>query len=748
MENKILRGAVYAAAAFSLTYLFSRAALPFSISPFYSGVFLLSLAAGARYFLAAPVFLAATSLAYFSFAALLRSLFVALGAGLCALVCKVKKRGFEGGYAVLVCFFTQLLTLPFLPLGQYLSFIVSAALASIFSLLLVRSSFSRRSRRFTLGEIEKIVCFLSAFALGSGAQGAEAFGLTPYFLLLAALIPPLVCIGAEGAALAFCYALGAIASSGEGAFALSVLSALTLSYFLKEKPPLASFGVLIAEVGVYFLYKPYFSPYNFALMLSGGMLAAFLPKDIKNAIALRFGKAGSASARSVVNKARLDLSGKLGFVSDALRKTSGSLSFYVAAESSSDAAERIARSLSFSSCEGCRGYKDCSRQAGGDTSALFADLVCRAIEKGKATIADVSPYLGSNCHKVRTLIDELNEAISLLSEESERGRALRDEREAMAVGLSGIAGVLDVLKRETRRVVTFDGKRERKILSALAAEGVAAFDAMVVEDGEYLSVTVTLSERAAEDPRAMRAVARAVGVPMILESVGFAGAGQASVTFETAPRFDAIVGESVSRKEGSARSGDVKSVTRIRGDKIMIALSDGMGSGNEAFSGANAAIGLVENFYKTGVDEKVVLPLINRLLTVRNDGSFQTLDMCVVNLRTGEADFIKLSAPESVVRRKEGSEIVAGGALPLGILREIRPAVSRTRLAPGDLVILATDGVTDAIGADGIVRVAETCRSNNPQTVADAVVSDAAFVSGADDKTVVALRLFRRLGEN
>ena len=127
----------------------------------------------------------------------------------------------------------------------------------------------------------------------------------------------------------------------------------------------------------------------------------------------------------------------------------------------------------------------------------------------------------------------------------------------MAVGLNGIAGVLDVLKKETRRVVTFDGKREKRILASLAAEGVAAFDAMVVEEGAYLSITLTVGEKDAENPRALKAIERAVGVPMILESVGFAGAGQASVSFESAPAFDAIVGESVLRKDGSSRSGDV-----------------------------------------------------------------------------------------------------------------------------------------------------------------------------------------------
>ena len=55
-------------------------------------------------------------------------------------------------------------------------------------------------------------------------------------------------------------------------------------------------------------------------------------------------------------------------------------------------------------------------------------------------------------------------------------------------------------------------------------------------------------------------------------------------------------------------------------------------------------------------------------------------------------------------------------------------------------------GIVVAIGADGVMRVAESGRTNNPQTIADNVVRDAAYVSQADDQTVVALRLFRRVG--
>lgn len=745
MKKTAMQTVLFSFFAFLLTFLFSRASLPFSLSPFYSGVFLFSLGIGESFWIACPVFLAATGLAYLSLPALFRSVFAAVGVGAVALICRVKKRRFNGYFASLTSLFASVFTLFFIPIGSFPLFCADLALSSIFSLIASRAAERGRTGAFSYGAVEKLLFLAAFFALGAGAISTRAFGLSPYYLLLSLLLPLLALLGADGVLFSFAFTLGASLSSGNAVLFFPVSIALGVSLLAGEKRIVSCFGVVAAEAVAFFSGAVSFSPYNFALLFSGALFSALFPKDALRKIGVRFGRQEKASARSVVNKARISLSGKLGCMSDALRKLSASLSYDSCSDDASEAARRISSVLSSSLCEGCKGRKDCSRQAGGNTAALFEETVLRAIENGKATICDISPYLNSNCHKIKALLDDLNEGVGALNEESEKSRCLKSEREAMASEVEGIALILDALKKETRRQVTFDSRREKNVTFALAAEGIVAYDPMVTEEGEELSVTVTMSERDAEKKCAAKAVSRAIGVPLLAESVSVLGAGSVSVSFAVAPPFDLIVGEAVSRKEGSVRSGDVKSVTRLGVDKVMVALSDGMGSGEGAFGGATAAIGLVENFYKTGVEEKIVLPLINRLLTIRNDGSFQTLDMCVINLRTGEADFIKLSAPESIVRKKEGCEIVEGGALPLGILREIRPSVTRKRLSPGDTVVLATDGVTDAIGADGIVRVAESCRSNNPQTVADAVLSDASYVSSSDDKTVVALRLFRRL---
>lgn len=738
--------------SFIATFLLSSANLPFGLSPFYLAVFVSCVSYERRFLLPALVFLGATALrdlcfSPFSLPYFLQMLFAAAGVGLGALIQRLRRKRYHGFYAVLLAFFGQLFTIFFLPRASLYTFLLNVALGAFFALVTCRLFGAKRARIFLFTNVEKVLAMLCVFALGAGAYSVSGHGVTPFYLLLAAAVPLLSFLGAEGAAYSLAFAFGAITAGGEGILLLPVALAILLTEILKGKRRVAAFSVLFSEICAFFLYKGLFSPYNFILIFTGGLFASLLPNETYRKLVVHFGRGEDISARSVVNKTRLDLSGKLGCMSDALRKMAGSLQFLSMPPDAEDGSARIAFALSRGLCEGCKGLRDCARQAGGNTAELFLPTVSRAVEQGRASIMDVSPYLNANCHKIKALLDGLNDKIAAYEEERSRADALKEERNVMASEAEGIAGVLDAMRKETRRVVTFDGSRERRIVRELAAEGITAYDAMVTEDGDYLGVTVTMPESDAEDPHAAKAVSRAMGVPLLTESIGMLGAGTVSVNYETAPYYDVIVGEAVGLKEGSEVCGDVKSVTRLGADKVMVALSDGMGSGRAAGEGSSAAIALVENFYKTGVDEKVLLPLINRLLTVRNDGSFQTLDMCVIHLRTGEADFIKLSAPESVIKRKGGHEIVEGSALPLGILREVRPSISRKKLSSGDLVVLMTDGVTDAIGADGVIRVLEGGRTYHPRTVAENILQDASYVSSADDRTVVALRLYRRLEE-
>ncbi len=745
MKKLLLHFAIEGTACFLLTFLLSSASFSPGLSPFYGGAYLSMLSIGGNYFVLSLFYLLARFGAGRTWRVLLQALFLVVGASIPYILSLVKHRRFHPFYTVISAFLAEIVTIAFLPAATWLLFLANAALSCLFSFLLFPLLIKVKQGALLFGAWELFVTALAFFALGAGSFAVQYFGLSPYYLLLSFLLPVSMTLLSSGA-LALSFALGATAVSGSLILLLAVALSSVICESIRERRIIASFVLLLVEGGAYLLFPSSFSPLNFLFLFSGAFIAAFLPEHFYRRGSVLLGRGERNAPQAVVNRARLEIVGKLGYIGDALRKTSESLSELGGGDDEKAAAERLATEFSRSLCEGCKGLSDCAAQGGGDTSLLFRGAIERALLTGRATICDLPTYLNGNCGKVKTVLASLNEAAEIYREEKERYALRNEERERLAGEAEGIACVLDVLRRDLRRTVTLDAKKESRILSELRREGIEVSDAMIVEGDGIVSVAVTMEEESAKDKKVAEALSRAMDMPLLPEGVTRLGAGAVAASYRSAPPFDAIVGQAVRIKEGSEVSGDNRSVTRLSGDRIMIALSDGMGSGEKAGRGSNAAISLVENFYRTGVDEKTVLPLINSLLTMRNDGSFQTLDMCVVDLRTAEADFIKLSAPESVIKRKVGCEIVEGGALPLGILREVKPSISRRKLASGDVVVLATDGVTDAIGADGMMRVAESGRTNNPQTIADNIVRDASYVSQADDQTVVALRLFRRVG--
>jgi len=180
----------------------------------------------------------------------------------------------------------------------------------------------------------------------------------------------------------------------------------------------------------------------------------------------------------------------------------------------------------------------------------------------------------------------------------------------------------------------------------------------------------------------------------------------------------------------------------------MLALSDGMGSGEGARETSSSVLSLIECLYRTQVPSEVALGTVNRLLSVSGAENFVALDLAVINLDTLQCDFVKFGAPYGFVLTKGSVKLIEGSSLPLGIIDELKPSVCSEALSPGDVILFMSDGVTDAFGsstdfADFLTAVS----SANPQKLADKILGEALGLSSnsaGDDMTVVACKIFER----
>ena len=192
-------------------------------------------------------------------------------------------------------------------------------------------------------------------------------------------------------------------------------------------------------------------------------------------------------------------------------------------------------------------------------------------------------------------------------------------------------------------------------------------------------------------------------------------------------------------------SGDTHSILKIDERRFLVALSDGMGSGEVARDVSDQTLSLLESFYKAKMPSETVLSTVNRLIAYSAEETFSCLDLAAVNLDTGNADIVKIGSPVGFLLSGDELKILEGESLPIGMLEAVHPATLRVGMKEGDFLIFMSDGVTSAFGssADLCAYISEL-HPLNPQSLAEEILGSALGRYGGkaeDDMTVLAVKL-------
>ena len=133
-------------------------------------------------------------------------------------------------------------------------------------------------------------------------------------------------------------------------------------------------------------------------------------------------------------------------------------------------------------------------------------------------------------------------------------------------------------------------------------------------------------------------------------------------------------------------------------------------------------------------------------------GSMGTLWGCpalAMDPASGHLDHVCAGHPFPMVRRVDGSLAKLGsGSFPLGLRTELRLEAAEARLGPGDLLLLYTDGIPEAVDengeAFGFERLERSFAAGGaPQQVHDRILNDLADFEGdqklRDDRSLVVM---------
>ncbi|MDD4840249.1 MAG: SpoIIE family protein phosphatase, partial [Clostridia bacterium] len=355
----------------------------------------------------------------------------------------------------------------------------------------------------------------------------------------------------------------------------------------------------------------------------------------------------------------------------------------------------------------------------------------------------------SRCNHMQGLVNTINHTSEQAKKELASLNETTESKLMISEQFGGVSVVLDTLSKDIKKRVSFSPEREAKITRELARHNIIANEAVVYGEGKGCQVTLVVRKGDTNKLVLDKLVSRALGQRMERidddystdEARRYLTSEWRVVHLQSAPLFNVAFGIADHKREGENVCGDSKIITKLEDGKLLIALCDGMGSGENAMTSSTTAISLIENFYRAGFDSSLVLSLVNRLLALRNSDDYSTLDLVVIDRMTGDLDLVKMGASDSFIVHGEEIQVIESGAPPVGILDKISPVTMRISLYDTDMAVLVSDGICDTLTTDGVAATIDNTNSLNPQTLADALV-DAALSQGAsDDCTAVVFRL-------
>lgn len=604
--------------------------------------------------------------------------------------------------------------------------------------------------------LDESICFLFFMSLlGVGLANILILNISFYRFIIMLAILLCVAVGSHG--LTYVVALSLSFGVALSSFSLlpvaefMVLAMLSSVFSMPNRFKIV-FMVVISDIFIqyFFFIKDFTLIYELIPIVIACFIFLILPRKVLNNLSdMVYVKKSEITSRNLINTTRKNIRKRMSELSNVfLEMKQLHLSMIKKELNKDELIAMLNRELVSTCCKDCLDKNKCTRSLGTDNKSNMQLILETAVSKGKITLLDIPNGLTNRCSKVNHLISLVNRLCDEYRQYKHMVSDVNNVKILLADQMGAVSKLLLNLGDEIDTNVRFDIATENKIISRLLSHNIQCREVLLyAEKHNDVSVVIIVKADNVYNPILEKVITETLKFKMVLEKVVPMEDGEyVSVQFRKNSKYDCVFGLASCNKAGNLECGDCHSILRLGKDKFLLALCDGMGSGTKAHKISAMTLGLIENFYKAGFDNEIILESVNKLLAVNNQENYSTLDVCLLDLDKEIADFIKVGAPFGLIKRDNNIELVEGGALPIGALDSITPAVYKTTISTKDVVIMCTDGITDAFnGHENMIEFVSKFASTNPQTIAETILAEALRLnemSAKDDMTVLVVRTY------
>ncbi len=338
-------------------------------------------------------------------------------------------------------------------------------------------------------------------------------------------------------------------------------------------------------------------------------------------------------------------------------------------------------------------------------------------------------------------------------------RRMQESRNLLADHMKEMAHILATVAKETCRCRPMGERRYRQMAALLKESGVLLKEFLELEheDG-HREISLVMRQTGAKRVRfgemeyiSTEDLADYISVAMnrrlcaAKNTPAYLAGEYNTYYFLEEPPYHLLTGFAKAVKETEKVSGDSYSFYEADTGRLLVLLSDGVGSGENACLESGRVIEMMERLLEAGFSKEPAVQMVNGIMAaVGQESAMSTLDVCDIDLYTGNCEFVKVGAACTYIKRGRLVDRLSARNLPLGVFWEMSPEIHTRTLQSGDYVIMLSDGVLDAlsegIGEEAFPEIIGRMEYSNPNEIANQILAYAIGQSRGrirDDMTVL-----------
>ena len=337
-------------------------------------------------------------------------------------------------------------------------------------------------------------------------------------------------------------------------------------------------------------------------------------------------------------------------------------------------------------------------------------------------------------------------------------RKLLENKSLMAEHLQGMAQIMSDVADEARHCEPVGERRFRQIAHAFKEIGVQIRNLYLIEnESGRMEVSISLKNikkntLSSEETGDLLSVLLNIRLVSAGDNPFFVADDWKTFYYVEEACFHVLTGVAVAVKETERISGDNYAFFETGAGNQTAVLSDGMGSGEKACADSTMVVELMQKFLEAGFQVETAIQMINSsLVSGEENANMSTLDLCSIDLYSGECRFVKVGSASSYIKRQHLVDRISAGNLPMGIFQKPDMEIISRRLMDGDYVIMLSDGILDAlsqgIGEEMLTEIIGSSNLKNPGEIANFILNFCIHQCRGhirDDMTVMVIGIWKK----